>query len=204
MNAVGLRAHGHAADLGTLERMVQDASLGDENAPPVIDIPFQPELLSLVVRGEDQVGTWELYDGPHPSAYSDDAVGSYFVTERREGGGSTSGSIGPRLQPDQLCSVGSSASSGRKASSRVGYLQVQCSAAVAMARVYYDDGSEDEIATVRSPATGARWVVCPLDSPRSPLRLDLVDAAGNLLGSVEVRDPRKMISRPPPRPPRFE
>jgi hypothetical protein len=70
--------------------------------------PLQPDRLSMVMRGDDRLGTWELRDGPHPLAQDPDAVGHELITQRRDGG-STFGGVGPRLQPGQVSQAGTCA-----------------------------------------------------------------------------------------------
>jgi hypothetical protein len=150
--------------------------------------PLEPDGLTVVVRGEDRLGTWELRDGPHPMPQDPDAVRHELILRRPGQGGSISTGIGPRLGPGEIGRLGTSAHAGR--GDNIGYVEVRCQSSVAFVRVHYDDGSVSEVPTSLSATTALRWAVCPLDSASIATRIEFLDDRGAALDVQAVGDPR--------------
>jgi hypothetical protein len=72
--------------------------------------------LTVVLSGEDKLGTWKLRDGTVPIPQDSNAIGHELVTHRRDGGSAFSG-IAPRLRPDQIADLGYDSSAARAARS---------------------------------------------------------------------------------------
>lgn len=183
--------------------MSPDWSIGhaSDEQGRLLDQPFRADALSLVMRGEDRFGTWELRDGPHPLIQDPAAVGHELLTRHPDGSGGDGG-VGPRLRPDEVAILALSASS--VGGHRIGYIQARCATSVTLVRVRYDDGSATDLRPVRSSSTGECWIVCALDSPRLLNRVEFVDDQGTVLDSRTVTDPRTPRQSRLPRPGRHD
>ena len=175
--------------------MTADWSLGepDEHDRVLLAQRFDPSLLSLVAKGHDQAGTWELHDGPHPRIEDPDTVGERLITRNQHGDESETFSVGPALSAEQTAIVSSSgAGTGQR---RREFLKARCAPLVATADVEFDDESHQHLRAITSNSTGQQWIVLAVEPHHRPTSISFHDDAGNLLDAQAIT-PRPRHQQP--------